>query len=254
VTSGAGNLFPAWADPKGAGESTLLTGLAHYYLLGEAAGATREDSVGDVDLTLWGEGTPTVPSGTGVNGNCIAFPADNAAWLADSDPQGDPVEAGGMQEMTSTWTVSFWISTTLAEGTYVWYNGPLISFLHVAGWPALTGTYEDIYSFTLAPVDTALIAVDGSWTHVVFAFDASKETPAEKLQIYLNGASKDLYGDNTYPTVCTPGGPFMFYNATEPYFVLSTSVDEFALWSRQLTSTEVAELYNSGTGKFYPFT
>ena len=37
------------------------------------------------------------------------------------------------------------------------------------------------------------------------------------------------------------------------YTPSDTKVDEFNIWNRQLTSTERTDLYNAGTGKFYPY-
>ena len=31
------------------------------------------------------------------------------------------------------------------------------------------------------------------------------------------------------------------------------NIDEVNLWNKELTATDVTELYNAGTGKFYPY-
>ena len=49
------------------------------------------------------------------------------------------------------------------------------------------------------------------------------------------GVRHEDIGNNNYP----------FYNGMK--------IDEVALWNKELTSTEVTELYNAGAGKFYPY-
>jgi len=79
-------------------------------------------------------------------------------------------------------------------------------------------------------------------------------------KIYLNGVEKA----NTYGTVganrARPSGSnrgYLAYPASgwgDLAYYYKGLLDEFAIWSRVLTTDEITELYNSGTGKTYPFT
>lgn len=91
----------------------------------------------------------------------------------------------------------------------------------------------------------------GSWYHVVVTFNAS------------NGAF-NLYINNTNSSSQTfAGSPITVNTSTQDFKVSSDGtagreldcvLDEFGVWSRDLTSTEVSTLYNSGNGLTYPFT
>ena len=47
-------------------------------------------------------------------------------------------------------------------------------------------------------------------------------------------------------------GP-LYSNIKEYYLSNGSKIDELNIWNKELTATEVTELYNSGTGKFYPY-
>lgn len=59
------------------------------------------------------------------------------------------------------------------------------------------------------------------------------------------------YGVYTYTTPCI--GAFLYNNGTSKANYGSSTTDEIGIWNRELTSTEITELYNSGVGKFYPY-
>lgn len=90
---------------------------------------------------------------------------------------------------------------------------------------------------------------DDSWHHIVCVRDAGST-----LKIYIDGSEEDSDSD-------TSGGGAI--NPTENLGIgkrLSGTayhyeglIDEVALFDKALTSTEVSDLYNSGSGLAYPF-
>ena len=53
----------------------------------------------------------------------------------------------------------------------------------------------------------------------------------------------------------TPTSPYHFNLGRRPLgnsYYYNGILDEIGVWDRELTSTEVTELYNSGSGKQYP--
>ena len=95
-----------------------------------------------------------------------------------------------------------------------------------------------------------------SWNNIVVTRKSSTGT-----KIYLNGSlvASNLDTRNpSYATTMTPSigasnyGP-IFSNLVQYYCKNNTKLDEIGIWNKELTATEVTELYNASTGKFYPF-
>lgn len=71
-----------------------------------------------------------------------------------------------------------------------------------------------------------------------------------RLKFYTNAS---LVKDNAYSTAITNWGTVRVGNRTTSNQYLGANVDEYGVWSRALSSTEITTLYNSGNGLQYPF-
>ena len=70
-------------------------------------------------------------------------------------------------------------------------------------------------------------------------------------EIFKNGVSKE----NIIHISGTAQTDFRFGNrgAGGDVFGLSANLDEFGIWNRALSNTEITDLFNGGTGLSYPF-
>jgi len=108
-------------------------------------------------------------------------------------------------------------------------------------------------------VDFEVISTIGSytatsWNHLICTWDTISKT----VKIYINGV------DTAYTQSSIQGTGFSgissFDNNVQNVqigrydtsYYLDGKIDELTFWSKKLRATEVTELYNSGTGKFYP--
>lgn len=96
----------------------------------------------------------------------------------------------------------------------------------------------------------------GNWKNVVITRKYSTGT-----KMYIDGvlvASNTNTQNPNYHTTMTPAigahdyGP-TFSNLVAYYTRNGGLIDEVNTWNKELSSTEVTELYNAGTGKFYPY-
>ena len=101
---------------------------------------------------------------------------------------------------------------------------------------------------------------NGSWNHVVITFNKTNSTTGVK--IYING-NIDTTGipPNTGGTALPIGysspmkaciGALYFNGAQSNFLPNGTSIDALSAWNKELTASEITELYNSGNGKQYP--
>lgn len=90
------------------------------------------------------------------------------------------------------------------------------------------------------------------WNHVVYTYDGTQPTDSGKLKLYINNVSTALdFIAGPVPS-SLPAGTAPLGFGTD-YVPLNGSMDEVGIWNRPLTSMEVSQLYNGGSGLQYPF-
>jgi hypothetical protein len=232
------------ASSGGTPPSTLLTNLYAVY----KAEANANDSLGTYNGTAYGGLTYT----TGISGNAFNF--NGTTSYVD---MGDVLDVG-----LNSWSYSLWFNTGLSTTHQDLFAKAL------AG--GLTGRFSaylenDKVKFFLetgggvAFIETLNTISINTWYNVVYVVDRSNA-----LNIYLNGTLQSVnrtgilniapYSASNFNTNC----PFRIgcYTASNNITALPSfngKIDEFGIWNRVLTATEVTELYNAGTGKFYPY-
>jgi hypothetical protein len=78
----------------------------------------------------------------------------------------------------------------------------------------------------------------GQWYHLIVTFNGTT------YSLYVNGV---LIESKVYSSLNTPASPFRLCYS-DSVSITDAALDEVALWDRQLTSSEVTTLYNSGAG------
>jgi hypothetical protein len=84
-----------------------------------------------------------------------------------------------------------------------------------------------------------------TWSHILITYSGAN------VSFYVNGVFNNTvatpfwaeFGAYGYTSIGAFTNSSLFFNGT---------IDEVAIWNRVLTSTEITELYNSGSGKQYP--
>ncbi len=89
-----------------------------------------------------------------------------------------------------------------------------------------------------------------TWTHIVLTYDGTD------IKCYVNAGTPEsttASGSGTGTTTSAFSiGSDLSQTATPQNFY-DGKIDEVAVWTRAITSTEVTQLYNSGAGNQYPF-
>lgn len=151
-------------------------------------------------------------------------------------------------------TVSIWVN--FADITDPFNDAYIVSVWDDANWPS--GSSWQIWSgnpssnsINAQVMGTSWAYLSGSadlsqWTHICLVYE-----PAEgKWRLYINGAlAMSVSFDFSSETGTLGVGGHTNFVATAP----EGAFDELAIWSRDLSATEVALLYNNGAGLAYPY-
>ena len=201
----------------------LNVDLVAYYKMDEASG-TIIDSLGSTN------GIPTQIGygATGILGTGLSFNSSSF------------INITGMTSTSGNYTFSFWAnpsSSTNERYIVDSQTGRLI--------PALAGSSDVISFWDGTWRSFGVTATQGTLKHYIFAFDGS----AGKATLFIDGTKQA-----TEPTYVAKNiGGFVsiganYANAGSHYLGV---LDELGIWNRTLTSSEISDLYNGGSGITY---
>jgi len=237
--------------------ANFLTDLIAYYSF-DGSNAT-DIHTGTHNGTL--VGSPTFPSGK--NSNCIDF-ANNTSLnyftIADSN---DFSFTNGTTDVP--FSMSMWVNFSNFSTTGNWLINKRSATTGNDEWSlafisggALTFAkfqYNNNGIVQLISTNTGIFSTS-TWYHIVYTDNGSGAVGSGK--IYIDGAlnvSSNSNSGGTYTRM--NNGTRQVYcgiNSWSPEvgFKHKGQLDEIAIWkNRELTSTEVTQLYNAGAGKFY---
>ena len=226
--------------------STLTTSLYAVY----KAESNANDSLATYNGTAMGGLTYTA----GKSGNAFTFNGTTA--YVD---MGDVMDLG-----LSSWSYSMWFNVSTTNNSML-FSKTIAASSFGRFW-AGTNASKVYFAFQVdfpnsnIVIETTSNISTNTWYHVTFVFDRS-----DKMKIYLNGS---LSGVNTTSGTnnlisysswdINTNHPFRIGAFTTADNIGTTAnftgqIDEFNIWNRVLNTTEITELYNAGTGKFYPY-
>jgi hypothetical protein len=232
--------------------STLLNNLRNVY----KSESNATDSVGSNNGTAVGGLTYA----TGKSGSAFKFNGTNSyVNYADNS-----------MNLTGDFTIAFWVYVTASGSQYIYQNG----FYQTSPTNIYKGFSIGIDTLGSSSYNLCCVIprqttdylgwqfnslTNNAWNHVVVTRVSGVDTYAwinntlssVTYQGPINSANRIL--DPTYHTTQRVSIGASVASGTAGALIGSNSmVDEFYVYTRQLTSTERNDLYNSGAGKFYP--
>jgi hypothetical protein len=189
---------------------------------------------------------------TGKSGNAFNFNGTNAYVNLGNDI---------FNSFTGDFSVSCWVNLNSITGNQMIFHNQSFNSSNAKsnGWSLIARNnsikfeiYNNSGSFVQLS-DSGFIS-SSTWYNVVLTRKASTRS-----RIYINGTLQNSNASTLNPTYDTTLIPIPSsigayrYNATTVQDYFNGKIDELNLWTKELTSTEVTDLYNSGSGKFYPF-
>jgi len=205
------------------------------------------DSLGNYNGTTQGGLTYS----TGKSGNAITFNGTDAY-----------VDLGNniFNSFTSDFSISVWVNLNSVSGNQCILNNLSYNASGFSnGWIFLMRNqvpYFEIYtdSGVYQPIGSPTILSTSTWYNIVVTRKSSTRS-----RIYVNGSLVVADTSSLNPTYVTTLIPIPStigtwrYNASTKIWYLNGKIDEVNTWNKELTATEVTDLYNAGTGKFYPY-
>ncbi len=203
--------------------ATLSTDLTNYYSL-EETGFNYVDSHGSVDFT-----SGTAP--TRITGK-IDF---------GQDFQSDSIETSGTNWGTPK-TYAFWVDPDVINNGY-YISGSAGTPVQIYNDGSSRLNYYDGSGNQIRTNANAL-STSGGWQHVAIVLDGGNS------KIYIDGSAVALSA-NSISTLPAMSGDLYMGSYKNGGINLDAGLDEFGVWDRPLSSSEVSDLYNGGAGLSY---
>ena len=97
-------------------------------------------------------------------------------------------------------------------------------------------------------VSASSLVTTGQWYHIAMVFDGGGATDSDKLKLYLDGSDISLTYSGTIPsTTSSTSAGLIFGYGNSPAYAFDGYMDEFAVFDYALDSTQITDIYNSGT-------
>lgn len=168
----------------------------------------------------------TFPRGTQISGNNYTnFNSNQGTISFWMKPYWNNTDGKRHEIFSSDGDGRFFISKLETNNLFIqFYNSGVSSLMYLLG---------NTYTFTA-----------GTWYHFVIRWGISYG----KMELFINN-SLIATDNNRDTTTFSPSSNFII-GASSGYLLPAESIlDDFAIWDRVLTDAEIADLYNSGTGK-----
>ena len=163
---------------------------------------------------------------------------------------------------TNDFSISMWINLTTVDIASTQelfsnadYNGSGDFGYRLTYMGATRFLRFTIYGASTVNLATASSSINGDvWNNIVVT-----RKLGSRSRIYINGALSTSNSSTVNPTYTGTFAPAIgaYKTTTVPYLTtfltFNSKIDETNIWNKELTATEVTELYNSATGKFYPY-
>jgi len=223
-------------EQGGGATNGLLTGLESYYKLDESSGALV-DSHNSYNTTTE---NALIYGSTGIINDAIEFNGSTSYYYYPS----------GLRDLlTGNFTISFWGYLDALPGSDAffvndWSGAGRNFYIRVLSTGVLQATSGDGGVNQDGNVDSVTTLSTTTWYHIAVVRDGTN------VKMYIDGSyENDATGTYTGGSTSNSLASGKFSPISAGY--LDGKMDEIGFWSRELDSTDITNLYNSGSGLAY---
>jgi Concanavalin A-like lectin/glucanases superfamily len=230
------------------GQAPLNRGLLGWWqvLPQRLGGSTLQDLTGREPMTLTGFGASSATLGWGATRRLGGW---GELRFAAGTAQGSVPQIPALNSAPAV-TIAGWAwQQTLDVVGYLWnqFNSTLDQ------WSIETWSDGQIYielnlgSSTYGNIDYSTVMAAQTWTHLAVVFDGSGATNPDRLKLYVNGVPKTLAYSGTIASTWADvaGAPIIFGRSGSASGPWNGKLDDWRLWLRALSASEVSDLYRS---------
>ena len=159
--------------------------------------------------------------------------------------------------LTGDFTISVWANLTSLSSIQSilssYYNaGGYYGFGLYAGYPSNNLRLSIYTAGTTLYVDTPITGSENTWKNYVITHKSGTN-----YKVYVNGVltttTNSITNPRFYTTMKNSTGAELDNSGVASLFLSNGSkLDAVNVWNKELTASEITELYNSGNGKQYP--
>ena len=210
-------------------------------------GSTLQDLTGRFPIALTGLGASSATQGWGATRR----PGGYGELRLNNDGGTVQGSAGPMLPLNSApaLTLAGWATqTTLNVREYLWtkYTSATVEWLLYTWTDAFF--YVEFTSSIYTGFEYVSGVTAGGWYHLAVVFQGSGATNPDRIKIYVNGQPKSLIFAGTIPAVWPNVGTqpvLLGRHAGASTFPWHGAVDDWRIWLRALSASEVMELYTT---------
>ncbi len=217
---------------------SLITNLISYWKLDESSG-NAADSVGG--NTLANVNSATYSSAIINNGVNLVRASSQRLAITDAAQSG--------LDLTGDMTISGWVKFTSFPNQNNLIGKEDLTSAGYSFYYENTGNHL-IFSTnsTASPKMVSWTPSTGVWYHVAIVYTAS----GGLCDFYVDGIQQGTQQSGLAAPTDSPSDFTMGYLVNGGSHI-NASMDEWGIWSRTLSGSEISQLYNSGSGLSYPF-
>ena len=219
----------------------LWNDLLAYY----TADNTPNDALGTYNGTL----TNGATYGTGIINNGFSLDGVN-----DYVDLGDVLDNDGTQAQS----VSLWVKLNTPLSTFAFVS-KFNHFIPYNGWAVQLSNSKVNLIFSnsvtgalYAQTENTQVLTTNTWYHIVATYDGSKS--ASGIKVYVDGSigTQNILKDTLSTNSSSSAGIKATISSRNAATIFTNGIiDEVGIWNRELTASEVTQLYNSGAGLQY---
>lgn len=230
-----GALSPLGVAQQGKAASSLLTGLVHFWTMSESSGV-RSDSVGTNHLA-----DPTsIGSAPGLMGNAASLVKASSQYFSGTTPT---VFSSGAARTLMLW-FKIAAGETVPNSIFGVQNLPHGSDRRCSIYSSGSAPYKTIgLQLGSNALTTAGFYSTEEWHQLIYTFDG-----VDTHNLYSDGGT--LRGTKVAADAGSTAGMY-FGNSAAGY--LNGLLQQVGVWSRVLSTDEMATIYAAGAGLPYPF-